>query len=150
MSEPLKRDEVLKIVSEYRARGERPDLREANLRGADLSEANLSEADLSGADLREADLRGAILSGADLRWADLRGATGLFATAKLGRHDAIAAGGYIAIGCERHEYQHWLDHGAEIGRANGYTAAEIARYMAWINLVVPWLLDEEAKAVRDE
>lgn len=61
-----------------------PDLREADLRGtdlslADLSEAHLSHADLRGADLSEArlshaDLRGAGLTGADLMRPDLRGA----------------------------------------------------------------------------
>ncbi|EDQ2305064.1 pentapeptide repeat-containing protein [Salmonella enterica] len=51
----------------------------ANLRGADLRDANLRGAYLSDADLRGADLRGAYLSdanlfGADLFGADLRGA----------------------------------------------------------------------------
>ncbi len=49
-------------------------LSDADLRGADLRGANLSDADLRGADLRGADLRGANLSDADLRGADLRGA----------------------------------------------------------------------------
>ena len=39
--------------------------------GADLREADLRGANLTGADLREADLRGADLTGADLRGADL-------------------------------------------------------------------------------
>ena len=43
----------------------------ANLRGADLRDANLRGADLSGADLSDADLRDADLSGADLRGANL-------------------------------------------------------------------------------
>ena len=43
------------------SKGERADLREANLRGADLREANLCGADLRGADLREANLCGADL-----------------------------------------------------------------------------------------
>ena len=59
--------------------GERANLRCADLRGADLSDANLrcadlSDANLSDANLRGADLRGADLRGADLRCADLRGA----------------------------------------------------------------------------
>jgi uncharacterized protein YjbI with pentapeptide repeats len=59
--------------------GERANLRDADLRYADLSGANLRNADLivadlSGAYLRDADLRGADLRGADLRGADLRGA----------------------------------------------------------------------------
>ena len=55
------------------------DLRDADLRGADLCDANLCGAnlydtDLYGADLRDADLRGANLYGADLHNADLRDA----------------------------------------------------------------------------
>lgn len=49
-------------------------LREANLRGANLSETELSGADLRGADLSNADLRGANLSGADLSKANLHAA----------------------------------------------------------------------------
>ena len=65
-------------------KGERADLRDADLcganlrgadlRGADLRGADLCGANLRGADLRGADLRGADLYGADLRDADLRGA----------------------------------------------------------------------------
>ena len=59
--------------------GERADLYDADLCGADLRNANLCDADLRGADLRGADLcgadlRGANLRGANLRNADLRGA----------------------------------------------------------------------------
>ena len=54
--------------------GEIADLRNAVLRGADLSDANLRNAVLRGADLIDADLRGADLRGADLSDADLRGA----------------------------------------------------------------------------
>ncbi|MBZ6860969.1 pentapeptide repeat-containing protein [Klebsiella michiganensis] len=46
-------------------------LRGANLRGADLSDANLSYANLRGANLRGANLRGANLRGADLSDANL-------------------------------------------------------------------------------
>ena len=68
-------------------KGEKADLREAdltgvnlrgatlykaNLSGADLSEAYLYKANLSGADLRRANLYGAYLYGAKLRLADLR------------------------------------------------------------------------------
>jgi hypothetical protein len=59
--------------------GERANLRDAdlygaNLGGADLRDANLFGADLGGADLRCADLYGANLRGADLRGANLYGA----------------------------------------------------------------------------
>ena len=50
------------------------DLRGANLTGANLRGANLTDADLTGADLRDADLRDADLMGANLTGADLRGA----------------------------------------------------------------------------
>ena len=52
--------------------GERANLREAYLCGADLCGADLREANLRGADLRGADLCGANLRGADLREANLR------------------------------------------------------------------------------
>ena len=91
------------------------------------------------ADLRGADLRGADLSDADLRWADLSWANGEFSTGYFGKHHAIAAGGFITIGCERHSYDEWIENGEKIGEANGYTAAEIARYMAWIKMSVDWL-----------
>jgi len=52
--------------------GQRADLSEASLRGADLREADLRQAILRGADLRQADLFKANLSGADLRVANLR------------------------------------------------------------------------------
>ncbi len=47
------------------------DLSNADLRGAELSNADLSNADLSGAELRDADLRNADLSGANLFDANL-------------------------------------------------------------------------------
>ena len=139
--------------------GERADLSRADLRRADLRRADLSRADLSRADLREADLRRADLREADLREADLREADlsradlreadlsradlsraiGNFAIGSFGRHLAIATGGYICIGCERHTYAEWLAAGAAIGAANDYTQAEIDRYMAWINLAITWL-----------
>lgn len=139
----------------------RLDLAGANLREADLSGANLSEADLSGADLTWADLRGANLSGADLRganlskanlskaflsevnlfdanlrWANLSDTIGPLTGGSFGRHNAVAAGGYISIGWERHTYEEWLERYEEIGRKHGYTDEEIADYGAWIKLAV--------------
>jgi uncharacterized protein YjbI with pentapeptide repeats len=112
------------------------DLTGANLREAILRRADLREADLTGADLREADLTGADLRRADLHWADLRGASGAFVTGYYGKHHAIAAGGYISIGCMRHTYDVWLDNGEQIGKDNNYTDAEIADYMDWIKLAI--------------
>ena len=102
----------------------------------DLSQADLSEADLSWANLSEADLSEADLSEANLNWANLSGAVGPFAVGAFGRHTAIAAGGYIAIGCERHIYDDWLADYEAIGRRNAYTPEEIADYGAWIALAV--------------
>ncbi len=74
---------------EYEREAQYLDLRDTNLRGADVSKANifsadlrranladadLSQADLSGAHLESADLSGADLSGAHLSGADLSGA----------------------------------------------------------------------------
>ena len=103
---------------------------------ANLSEANLSGADLRWANLSGANLSGANLSGANLRWANLSGAVGAFTIGFFGRHHAIAAGGYIAIGCERHTYAVWLERYEEIGNRHDYTSEEIADYGAWIQLAV--------------
>jgi uncharacterized protein YjbI with pentapeptide repeats len=75
----MTRDEVLRIVREAQGRGERPnlrgaDLRWANLTRADLTRADLTRADLTGADLRWANLTRADLTGANLYGADLTGA----------------------------------------------------------------------------
>jgi len=102
-----------------------------NLSGAHLRWSFLSWADLSGADLSGADLSGANLSGANLS-----GANGPFTTGFFGRHHAVAAGGYISVGCERHEYDEWLRDYDNIGRKHKYTAEEIADYAAWIKLAV--------------
>ena len=58
-------------ISSGGKKGERADLRYANLRNANLSYANLIYADLRYANLSYADLRYADLSNADLRYADL-------------------------------------------------------------------------------
>ena len=96
-----------------------------------LSLANLSEANLSGADLSGADLRGA-----NLRLANLSGADGDFTIGYFGQHHAIAAGGYIFIGCEQYTYDEWLEGYEAIGRANDYSDDEIADYGVWIKLAV--------------
>ena len=90
------------------------------------------------------DLSGANLSGADLRRADLSGADGSFVTGSFGRHHAVAAGGYISIGCERHSYAEWLKRYEEIGRVHDYSPAEIEVYGQWIRMAVAWLEPIEA------
>ena len=64
------RDAVIEAV-EQAVNLKEANLREANLVGANLREANLVGADLVGADLREANLVGANLVGANLEGADL-------------------------------------------------------------------------------
>ena len=92
----MTRDEVLRIVREAQGRGERPNLRGADLTGADLTGADLTRADLSGANLRWANLNGANLYGADLRWANLNGAN--LSEANLnGANLYGASGGVLAI-----------------------------------------------------
>jgi uncharacterized protein YjbI with pentapeptide repeats len=96
-----------------------------DLSGADLSRANLREANLRGADLREADLTGALGDG--------------FIIFQAGRHQAVFAGGYGHVGCERHTYAEWLTDFERIGKDNDYSEAEIARYGAFIRLAVEHL-----------
>ena len=120
----LTRKEVLRIVSEARAEGKRPDLSNANLTstnlgyaslhdanlplanlsGANLTDAGLADADLSGADLSNADLTDANLTDADLRDANLRGAWwGGLATDGLHRYRCLLTptpdGWVTRIGC---------------------------------------------------
>ena len=76
------------------------------------------------------------LSGANLRGANLREARGPFTTGYFGGHDAVAAGGYVSIGCERHTYGEWLANYKAVGAANGYSADMIADYGAWIAMAV--------------
>lgn len=97
------------------------------------------------ADLTGANLRGANLTGANLLYANLSGANGQFCTGYFGKHHAIAAGGYISIGCQRHTYQEWLDNGEQIGKANGYSDDEIDDYMSWIKLAIRCLTRNEAQ-----
>ena len=72
------------------------DLRDANLRRADLHRAYLNGADLRSADLYRADLTGADLSGADLRGADLHLAD--LRDAELNSTDLSGAKSILAIG----------------------------------------------------
>ena len=79
-------------------------LRDANLCGANLRDANLRSANLSGANLRDADLRcanlcGANLYGADLRGADLRGAN-LYGADLRGANLRDAKGCYLSCPTE--------------------------------------------------
>jgi len=100
----MNKEELKKVLDDHakwlnNGRGERADLRGADLRGAnfggaDLEGANLGRADLRRADLEgvnlgRADLRGADLEGANLRGADLRGAD--LEGANLGRADLRGA-----------------------------------------------------------
>ena len=78
-------------------------------------------------------------TGADFRGADLRGAVGKFAVGKFGRHQGVAVGGYISIGCERHTFDHWLKNFEKIGESNDYSEQEIAMYGQWIKMAVEWL-----------
>jgi hypothetical protein len=107
-----------------------------DLSGANLTVADLTRANLTGANLTGANLGGADLTGANLGRADLTGAEGPFTHGYFGRHHAVAAGGFISIGCERHDYEWWLNNYQKCGSRHGYTADEIADYGAWIELAV--------------
>ncbi|HXR75172.1 MAG TPA: pentapeptide repeat-containing protein [Bryobacteraceae bacterium] len=108
----------------------------ANLSYADLSYANLSYANLSGANLSGADLSYADLRGADLRDADLSGAKTDAAT-KMdrwslvivgSRHAITATDRLVAIGCQRHSLDWWLENYGTVGSESGYSPEEIEEY----------------------
>ena len=46
----------------------------------------------------------------------------------LTRDNMTASDSHIAIGCELHTIQHWLEHYREIGKENDYTEDEISFY----------------------
>ncbi|MDU6716592.1 MAG: pentapeptide repeat-containing protein [Klebsiella michiganensis] len=94
--------ELQKILDEHKVwvesccqRGDR-----ANLRGADLSDANLSYANLRGANLR-----GANLSYANLRGADLPDLT--FVIMGMEYAITITNGEYLRAGCQNHKIEDW-------------------------------------------
>lgn len=128
------------------------DLTGANLAGANLSNANLSNTDLTSANLANANMRNATLFLADLTnanltntdftGADLSYAFGKFAIGYFGRHHAIAAGGYISIGCRRLTYAEWMKNGAKVGHSNGYSTADIGWYLMWAESAAEWLVSE--------
>ena len=45
----------------------------------------------------------------------------------------------IAIGCEVHSVEHWLERYEEIGKANGYTDEDIAEYRYLIDVAAEWM-----------
>lgn len=155
---------------------QRADLRGANLMGADLRGAFLQRADLEGADLVGADLRGAYLVGAylvdaDLQGADLRGAylqraylqgaylqgaAGLLPNGILplqiggSRHWIIVRQpGYITIGCHHQPVAWWEEHYAAVGRAEGYTAEQVAEYRSYIDFCREWMKARGVLAVEE-
>ena len=70
----MKQEQIEKILEEHKAWLNRTGGVKADLCGADLRDADLRDADLCGAGLRDADLRDADLCGAGLCGADLRDA----------------------------------------------------------------------------
>jgi hypothetical protein len=118
-------------------------LSQADLSGVNLQSANLNGATFIGANLRGADLRGANLIAADLRWANLNGArlrwANLFRVNLYGaklpqscryyddtpKHDIIIIHDVAHIGCSSMQLVEWLQHGAKIGKTDGYSEEEI-------------------------
>ena len=103
--------------------------------------ANLSRADLSRANLSRADLSGAYLSGANLSGAYLPEGTHIMQV--LGSVHGVVAiatteGVELRIGCHHKSMAEWQKHYKAIGRANGYTPAQIKEYGAHITYAAWW------------
>lgn len=117
--------------------GERANLSESNLSGADLHRANLILADLCGANLHRANLsganlRGADLSEADLSEADLRGAN-LFG-AKL-NEKIIQVG---PIGSRRDYTIFWVDQDiVQCGCWNDYVGGSLEDFKQRVDKTYP-------------
>jgi len=114
-------------------------LREANLRKAVMCRVYLSAADMSGARLGSADLHGADLRGADLRGAELRNAD--LHGAELRNADLHGAKMYDVDlrGADLHGADlHCADlHGADLRGAKMYGALNIPDYVSAVTKIVP-------------
>jgi hypothetical protein len=102
-------------------------LRNANLRFANLQYAKLQDADLCRADLQDTELRGANLQNADLQYANLQGADlqntnlrWMFGDGEriktIDDHYRIVIMleyGVMAIGCEQHNINEWMNFSDE-------------------------------------
>jgi hypothetical protein len=106
---------------------------------ASFTNSNVAGASFRNAKLAYADFTGANLARVDFTNADLRNVIGNICTFCFGRHFAVAAGGYISIGCEKHSYQVWLSNYQYIGQKHGYTEDEIYLYGHWIETAIRFL-----------
>ncbi|EGL2814464.1 pentapeptide repeat-containing protein [Salmonella enterica] len=123
-------------ITSIRESGSRADLRDADLRdanlcGADLRDADLRDANLCGADLRDADLCdanlcgaglcGAGLCGANLRDANLPDLTFVILGEKY--FISITNGEYVRAGCQNHTVEEWRKYSKqEIAEMDGRKA----------------------------
>ena len=112
---------------------ERADLRDANLRdanlcGADLRSANLYGANLCGANLCDANLYGADLRDANLYGADLYGVNGNLRHIKSLQTETYYityTAEVIQIGCQRHTIEEWKNfNNDEILKMDGQKALD--------------------------
>ncbi|EAY9565147.1 hypothetical protein BA086_05640 [Salmonella enterica] len=87
-------------ITSMRESGSRANLRDADLRDANLCDANLRDADLRGADLCDANL-----CGANLRGADLPDLTFVILGEKY--FIGITNGEYVRAGCQNHTVEEW-------------------------------------------
>ena len=105
-----------------------------------LTRADLTDANLTGANLTRADL-----TDANLTRADLTGADGLLAVIDClrlaGSRHAIWCldEENVSIGCMRRTLAWWEEHHEGVGRAEGYTPAQIAEYGRHISYCREWL-----------
>ncbi|EBO0343187.1 pentapeptide repeat-containing protein, partial [Salmonella enterica] len=123
-------------ITSIRESGSRADLRDADLRDANLCGADLRDANLCGADLRDADLRGANLCDANLCGAGLCGAGLCGANLRdanlpdltfviLGEKYfiSITNGEYVRAGCQNHTVEEWRKYSKqEIAEMDGRKA----------------------------
>jgi uncharacterized protein YjbI with pentapeptide repeats len=116
------------------------DLRRANLSHADLYGADLSHAYLTGADLYDADLRRANLSGVRLSGANLHGVKGLISG---GTPDGWTAFGWlrdevlsIRVGCREKRLAEALEYWS--GKEDRREVLAAVRYIAEIAAIRGW------------
>lgn len=117
----------------------------ATLESVMFAYCRLENAEFGSAQLENVSFVRSPLKGANFTRARATNLFGPISVCSLGYHTAIAAGGYISIECQRYDYERWLDLAYIIGEQYGYTERDVARYLAWAKIVIPWLEEEEAE-----
>jgi len=118
------------------------DFTRANLTGANLTRTNLTGANRFRANLTGADLTGANLFGINFFGINFFGAIGIqtpIISISGSMHNFCYYNGEIAIGCECHTVQYWIENYKTIGARHNYSHEQIDEYFGYIKMCEKYL-----------